>query len=631
MFKVYADGEILYSSGYQAEGVQCSTPTCSLETGKAGAVDFVMMPNHYLYSKIKKLKTKVTVYLDGILIFNGRILNWTIDFFNRANVHCEGDLAYLLDSLQPPRVTTMTVDAYFGAIIDEHNLQVADSGKGFTKGVVSSSFSSKEVKLTDTSYRDTRATIDSDLIGFNGGFLRTRTVGDITYLDYLTEYNSPTTQSLQFGMNILDLTENEDAMELYTVLLPTGDAVKSEVEGEPDLPLTIESVNDGSKFLEKIDGVAKYGRIVHTENFPGATTPETLLGAANDFFNRSYQDPGKTLTVKALDLHLLNLSLTQFLLGQTINVYSPNHEIDINECVIGIKYDLENVENTELTIGSIADVSKPGLSKEGKAGSLTDTVGEKLKGPSGGKLGQAYKHITEGDDWLKLEAKRIDILAEYILMMAKKDDLFSLIEMTPEGILMYGQNIQMVGANGFKFTAGATAVPRLDGKGFDTIYEEMYSEIDATNEYIRLSVVKNGDDIAALINLNDEGTLIYGKSVNLIGQNGFKFTAGATIEERLDGKGFDTIYEEMYSEIDATNEYITLKVVKDTDDIAALINLNQEGSLIYGKNVRLIGENGFTFTAGATIEERLDGKGFDTIYEDIYTEIDATNEYIKKL
>ena len=52
------------------------------------------------------------------------------------------------------------------------------------------------------------------------------------------------------------------------------------------------------------------------------------------------------------------------------------------------------LKNTELTIGPIGDVSKPGLSKEGKAGSLTDTVGENLKGPSGGKLGQTFKHIT---------------------------------------------------------------------------------------------------------------------------------------------------------------------------------------------------------------------------------------------
>lgn len=445
MFKIYADGQLLYSSGYQEDGMQCANPKISLAAGTAGSVDFTMIHGHYLYGSIRKMKTRITVYMRDILIFRGRVLNWTTDFYNQNSVHCEGDLTYLLDSLQPPRITKMTVSAYLGEIINEHNIQV-ETEKQFTLGIVGIAEAGQEIELTDATYRDTRSTIDSDLIGVYGGILRTRTVGETTYLDYINDYGITSSQTIEFGSNILDISENENAMDLYTVLLPTGDTMEEGVEeGEeevepdpnaepkpPPLPLTIESVNQGSKLLEKLDGVAKYGRIVHTEHFPGATTPETLLGVANDFFNKSYRDPGKTITVKALDLNLVDDSLSQFLIGQYIHVYAPYHEIDIWSHCLAINYDLQNLENTQLTIGPMENVVRPGYMKASSSAagkSLSEKAGKALDGPSGGKLGQAFKNITEGKDWVKIHADRITLLA------GELEGNHALIELTKELIL----------------------------------------------------------------------------------------------------------------------------------------------------------------------------------------------------
>ena len=178
MFTIYADGQLLYSNGLQ-ETNTILTPTLKLEVGKAGSLDFVMLPGHYLYNVIDKLKTKVVAFMDETEIFRGRVLNWETDFYKQRTVHCEGNLAYLLDSLQPPRRTTMTVSAYLQEIVNEHNLQVGIE-KQFTLGSVIITGGNTAVEFENNSFRDTRSAIDSELIGVYGGFLRTRTVGTVT-------------------------------------------------------------------------------------------------------------------------------------------------------------------------------------------------------------------------------------------------------------------------------------------------------------------------------------------------------------------------------------------------------------------------------------------------------------------
>ena len=416
MFTIYADGQLLYSNGLQ-ETNTILTPTLKLEVGKAGSLDFVMLPGHYLYNVIDKLKTKVVAFMDETEIFRGRVLNWETDFYKQRTVYCEGNLAYLLDSLQPPRRTTMTVSAYLQEIVNEHNLQVGIE-KQFTLGSVIITGGNTAVEFENTSFRDTRSAIDSELIGVYGGFLRTRTVGTVTYLDYIQNYGSSATQKLEFGSNILDMSQSLSSTEIFTVLLPTGDSVET-TPGIPPLPVTIESVNGGSKLIEHLDGISKFGRIVHTENFSGITDPAALKAAGEAYIARVYTEPYLTYNIKALDLHLLDTDIQQFAVGHLIRIVSPPHGVDVNLTCLSISYDMENVENTELIIGPLLDI--PGGPASLSSGqSLSSAVGAAMGGASGsgGRLGQAYKFYTEGDDWAKIQAKKIELIGETITLQS---------------------------------------------------------------------------------------------------------------------------------------------------------------------------------------------------------------------
>ena len=387
IFSIYADGEILYSSINMA-GALVLSPTCSVEIGKAGSLDFLLLPGHPLYSKLKKLKSVVTAYMGDDEIFNGRVLNWEKDFYNQKKVHCEGCLSYLLDTLQPPRKVKMTISEYFEHIIAEHNLQVGVDKK-FTKGLVDSGFTTLEIDFENSTYRDTKEAIDSDLIKEYGGFLRTRTVEEYIYLDYIKDYNTLSTQKLEFGSNILDLSENVSTTEIFTVLLPVGANVEAlSNSGGPSWPLTIESVNGGSKLIENLAGIEKYGRIVHTQEFGWITDPAELKAKAEEYMTHAYFDPESTFSIRAIDLNFYNSELSHFSIGSKFQVISPPHGLDTTLTCLAIAYDLENIENTKLTIGP-----KPldlGSRFNGEKG-LSTAMGSVSGGNDGGTVGKTQK------------------------------------------------------------------------------------------------------------------------------------------------------------------------------------------------------------------------------------------------
>lgn len=421
IFSIYADGELLYASGYQEEGVRVISPNAKVEVGVSGSVDFTILPEHYLYDHLEKFKTKITAKMGEKTIFYGRVLSWSDDFYNQRNVHCEGELSYLIDSVQPPRRMEMTPRAYFTAVVAEHNLQV-EAAKQFTVGTINVDRADTPIMFENNSYRDTRSDIDSDLIDQFGGLLRTRNVNGVRYLDWVKDYGITTAQTIEFGENLLDLSGDLASTEMFTILLPTGDSIEGP-PGYPQLPVTIESANGGSKLLENLDAIAKFGRIVHTESFSGITDPATLKSTAQAFFNKTYRDPYKTFQVRALDLHLFDATLDMLEVGATVRLRSAPHRVDTTLTILSIEYDFENVDNTTLTIGPLIGEDarvRTGTGAVTSSGvpSISNAMGRTSGGAGGGGLGQALKYYSEGEDSAKIQAKKIELIGDDISLLS---------------------------------------------------------------------------------------------------------------------------------------------------------------------------------------------------------------------
>ena len=359
MFYIYADGELLYNPA--SENRLLLKPALTLEMGKAGSLSFDVPPTHFLYDRLRKMKTIITVEQDGEELFRGRILSENRNFQNLKTVYCEGDLSFLVDSVQQSRAYRGTAHGLFRQAVENHNAMVEEY-KQFRVGRITVedrdvviSGQSEEIQDAETRAFDYRqialnATVSEwnttydylqeNLISYCGGYLRTRREADGVYLDYLESYEGTAAQEIEFGVNLLDLTEEISAEDLFTVLIPLGDD-----------NLTIASVNGGSNELVDEAAAAEFGRIVRTHIFDSVTDPQTLLENGQRYLATNVNVP-VTITVTAVDLHLVDSGTRQILLGDSVPIRSAPHSIIDTLVCTRIEFDLENAANNQYTFGN---------------------------------------------------------------------------------------------------------------------------------------------------------------------------------------------------------------------------------------------------------------------------------------
>lgn len=353
MFTIYADGKPIYVPGNPQYALL--RPSLTLEVGKAGSLTFDYLPDQELDGRLKKLKTSISVESDGFELFRGRILDKNGSFYNVKTVYCEGDLSYLVDSVQKPEAYHGTTRALFSKVIESHNAR-ADPEKRFKIGEVT--IDDVEITLSgkqdepggdhrqmalNAIVEDWKKTLDyiqSCLIDNVGGYLRTRREKDGVYIDLLKEYGGDAEQEIRFGVNLLDLTQEVSAEELFTVLVPLGDD-----------NLTVASVNHGSDELVDEEAVAQYGRIVRTHVFNDVNKPETLMKNARRYMKENIHVP-TTFTIRAVDLHATQPDIPEIRIGDRVRLCSAPHGIQDRYMCTRIAYNLSDASKTEYTFGN---------------------------------------------------------------------------------------------------------------------------------------------------------------------------------------------------------------------------------------------------------------------------------------
>lgn len=399
MFHIYADGNLIYQP--LDETMILYSPKITLEMGKAGSLEFMIPPNHRYYGALHQLKTVITVELDDEEIFRGRVLSIKRNINNIRTIYCEGDLAYLVDSVQKGEKYTGTTHDLFRRIIASHNARV-EKEKRFAVGSIgienreviltgqseetenpdTGAFDYKQIAINSVSddWQTTYDYIQTCLIDYCGGYLRTRRVGDVTYLDILENYGNTALQEIEFGVNLLDLEEEITSEELFTVLIPLGDE-----------NLTISSVNNGSDELVDEKGVATYGRILKTHVFSNVNKPETLLENAQRFLVSKTNIPA-TIVIKAVDLHLINPDVKEIHVGDIVHVASSPHGLIDNLTCTKIEYDFENPSNNTYTFGTPKQTLTERYREDARKASEENKRG---RGGSGGGTGKAASEETK--------------------------------------------------------------------------------------------------------------------------------------------------------------------------------------------------------------------------------------------
>lgn len=351
MYTIYADGKLLHSPHLFEQGCGVFSPKVTVELNKAGSLEFTMPPRHVLYNSINKLKSIITVFQNGEEIFRGRVLDDTSDFFRQKKIHCEGQLAYLLDSKQRPYGFTGTVADLFKQYITNHNARV-DADKRFTVGKVTVS---GNITCDNNDYPNTFDEIQKQIVDTVGGHVIPRLENGVRYLDLIADsadqgsVNS-TSQTIEFGINLLDISEHISAENIFTVLIPLGATVKDEEGNTTDEKLTIASVNDGKDYLENETAIALFGRIEEKEDWNEIEDANELKTQGEQFLGKNIE-LAVSLTLKAVDLHLMDVNIEAIELGDWVRVISIPHGLNAAFQCRKIVYDLENPDKNEYSFG----------------------------------------------------------------------------------------------------------------------------------------------------------------------------------------------------------------------------------------------------------------------------------------
>lgn len=277
MYTIYADDVCIYNDVFAVGDMKVVNPKLVMEDCAAGSLTMTLPTINKAYSTIERLTTDIRVDKDGEELWSGRVLSESKDFWNNRILVCEGELAYFNDSSQPPKeYAGLSIRAFMSDLIAVHNSKVP-ANRRFAIGVVT-----VEDNNFPTRYTNYEKTIElfNALVEQYGGHLRVRKQNGIRYVDYLKDYPDTSSQLIQFGSNLIEFTRNWDSTGFANVLVSLGERLEKSPIEALDAYLTVESVNNGSMYIQSDEAVAAFGWIEKVVSWDNVTDPAVLLEKA---------------------------------------------------------------------------------------------------------------------------------------------------------------------------------------------------------------------------------------------------------------------------------------------------------------------------------------------------------------
>ena len=375
--KIFCDDYILYDS--QLNEFQVGSPILKQELNTANELTFTIHPNHPYFNNISKLSSIIKVYRDSNLIFKGRVINSELRFHNEKKVTCEGILAFLLDSVIRPfdfpnddQFSSLdyehdnVIEYFLNWVLTYHNSQA----KNFQKiqlGNVTVTDPNNYLSRSSIEYLSSWEVITSRLLKSYGGYLVIREENGVNYLDYLEDFTSDgtktgnklvCTQKIEFGANLLDLTQELSGADIKTGIIPLGARLEDSDGNQTDEYLTIESMPDGilsEGILKAGDHILNttlaetYGTIYEVVKWEDVKIAENLQAKALSYLADSVKFKSE-ISIKAIDLKLTNDQIGAFKIGEYIRCLSSPHGLDDLYLLQKISINMKNPQATTIEL-----------------------------------------------------------------------------------------------------------------------------------------------------------------------------------------------------------------------------------------------------------------------------------------
>lgn len=332
------------------------------ETNAPGSFRFTVSCDHPYLSKIKGLASDIRVYDGAEEIWRGRPIDDGEDLYRARTFKCEGELAFLYDSIQPRReLHNVTPYEFLELLLNEHNRQVGtvdENEQVSGTDPIDKTFRVGTVTVTDpnnslyryTNRETTFFCIEDKILDRLGGHLRVRVENGVRYLDLLAEVDTVIDQPVQLGENLLDYASNTDYTTVATACIPLGAALEETEIEALDAYLTCAEANNGSETLQIAEAVQQYGFICKVVHFDDITLPSNLKARGERWLTDGQYET-LTLELAAVDLHTLGYDVQPIRINMKVRVVSSPHGMDRYFPVTKRTYHLTQPEADTVTFG----------------------------------------------------------------------------------------------------------------------------------------------------------------------------------------------------------------------------------------------------------------------------------------
>ena len=376
MYKAYLNDECFYNDSWEEKYI--SNLKLTLEENKAGSFEFTLYSDHPYYSAFEKLNGIVVVKQNDKIIFRGRVLTSEESFFKDRKITCEGEYAFFNDGIfyplgsepvddedNPKAGTAYTPIEIFTQILTDYNSQVPDERK-FIIGNITIDKSTEEISYWNLEFKKTIDALD-ELLEQCGGHFVFRHEEEGVYLDWTKEYEL-INQEVEYGKNLLDLTQTIQGDEVITGILPHGDTNEN-----TNLPTNLSTISipttdlhmqmgevpkgvDNSRseqfgeygiYLVNIPLYEKYGLILEERSYDGypADWKDQLIADVDNLTGLT-----ASIEVSAVDLAWLN-DVDFFQLGKAVKVVANGINDTYN--ITKLQINLTNPSDNKFTLGKV--------------------------------------------------------------------------------------------------------------------------------------------------------------------------------------------------------------------------------------------------------------------------------------
>lgn len=386
MYAMNYAGQVLHNP---RTNIQILSGELKEESGQSPTLAFKIAPTHPLWSAfghdavmVVEREVELKEVESGEILFRGRVRSVAMTMDGAKKIVCEGSLAYLNDTTVRPYKTYDTTeidcpinapaeaDKLFLWFIDQHNAHVANRCERFRVGInagIDYGRLSRGTGSRPTTIKEMR----DKLTKLCGGYFRVRYDDYGSLIDWLPSRGAAeSTQAVELGQNLLDLSTGTDGKDIFTAIVPVGKAGEGEHEhdvtiddGEKDgvyIAVSPDYYILGDAIVDKAKA-ERYGVIEKTVQYRDIADKKQLAEKAMAELAAARFDDA--IEVSAFDLHYADKSIRPINFLERVLVESKPHGLSRMMLCVGRTIDICDPTHTKYKFGAIAST----LTKDGTA------------------------------------------------------------------------------------------------------------------------------------------------------------------------------------------------------------------------------------------------------------------------